>query len=921
MLISGLTTVVLYPALALGQVAGEPEAFGPPADPAAIEACDAAGCVLPVSPVQHEAVCRMIEAQTFWALPREQRGVIAEKLAELGEPIPGVQSPEELAEISPALAARAVPLTDKELEEAWKAVEPFTTREAFERFSPIHQRMLANFTELVMQEDWTPALPCFTPGVDGELIMAFEEIVSYGLSSLDENDPMRFEQTGRWTATALTPTGQGIQGDPVTLTYSFPPDGAFIPSSVGEPAGNNDLNAFLDGIYGGDRAFWRGLYDEIFARWGELSGVTYVLETNDDGASLALANAGIAGVRGDLRMFGKPIDGNSGTLAFNFFPQNGDMVIDTADSFYSNTNNNSLALRNVLWHEHGHGMGQLHTCPITQSKLMEPFISLAFEGPQFDDILNAQRHYGDPFEPNQGILTATPIGSFAAGSTLSITGVSLDDNADRDNYSFTATEPIAFDVTLTPLGFLYQAGPQTENCNELQPYNPLLFLNPILTIFEDAGGSFPIVAEINANPAGGAESTRVSLDAGDYIIVASAISPTGDEIIAYEIDISAEFDALEISAPSPLPTLLEPGAATFVEVAIEANQEALVGQPELLYRLAGDPQFTSLAPTGNEGNLWQFMLPPFLCGDSPEYLISATGSVSQAVLFPESGPLNSFVGNSSTSTISFEDNGATDLGYTVSGNAADGQWALGAPTAFVRGNPNADFDGNNSAWLTDPDPAGENSDVDDGETILTSPPVDLIGGSTISYAYWFNDIANGELNGGDSLKVQISNDNGLTYTTVREYTTAQGTWRTDVLVAGVDYLPSPLGEGRVRFIASDLIANDTATQNVVEAGVDAIVITGPECVNPPTLGCSGADLSTTGATLQGQQGFGVPDGVIDGDDLSFFLNFWAASDASVGDVTTTGATIAGQQGFGVPDGNVDGDDLGFFLNLWIPGCP
>ncbi|MEM9064993.1 MAG: hypothetical protein AAGB51_05830 [Planctomycetota bacterium] len=35
------------------------------------------------------------------------------------------------------------------------------------------------------------------------------------------------------------------------------------------------------------------------------------------------------------------------------------------------------------------------------------------------------------------------------------------------------------------------------------------------------------------------------------------------------------------------------------------------------------------------------------------------------------------------------------------------------------------------------------------------------------------------------------------------------------------------------------------------------------------------------------------------------------------DVTTTGATLEGQSGYARPDGNVDLDDLGFFLTLWL----
>lgn len=81
-----------------------------------------------------------------------------------------------------------------------------------------------------------------------------------------------------------------------------------------------------------------------------------------------------------------------------------------------------------------------------------------------------------------------------------------------------------------------------------------------------------------------------------------------------------------------------------------------------------------------------------------------------------------------------------------------------------------------------------------------------------------------------------------------------------------------------------------------------------------------ADVSTTGATLAGQTGFGVPDGTVDLDDLGYYLTIWLASDLA-SDLTTTGATLMGQAGFGVPDGAVDLDDLGFFLAVWLTGCP
>ncbi|MEM9066794.1 MAG: GC-type dockerin domain-anchored protein [Planctomycetota bacterium] len=84
--------------------------------------------------------------------------------------------------------------------------------------------------------------------------------------------------------------------------------------------------------------------------------------------------------------------------------------------------------------------------------------------------------------------------------------------------------------------------------------------------------------------------------------------------------------------------------------------------------------------------------------------------------------------------------------------------------------------------------------------------------------------------------------------------------------------------------------------------------------------CSPADRTTTGATIPGQPGIGLPDGKVDLDDLGFFLNLWLRNAADA-DVTTTGATLPGQPGFGVSDGSVGLDDLGYFLASWLSGCP
>jgi len=52
-----------------------------------------------------------------------------------------------------------------------------------------------------------------------------------------------------------------------------------------------------------------------------------------------------------------------------------------------------------------------------------------------------------------------------------------------------------------------------------------------------------------------------------------------------------------------------------------------------------------------------------------------------------------------------------------------------------------------------------------------------------------------------------------------------------------------------------------------------------------------------------------------------YIPFTVGPGETVADLTTTGATLQGQAGFGESDGVVDLDDLGFFLNFWLLGTP
>lgn len=74
-------------------------------------------------------------------------------------------------------------------------------------------------------------------------------------------------------------------------------------------------------------------------------------------------------------------------------------------------------------------------------------------------------------------------------------------------------------------------------------------------------------------------------------------------------------------------------------------------------------------------------------------------------------------------------------------------------------------------------------------------------------------------------------------------------------------------------------------------------------------GCGLADMTTSGSLN------GVPDGVVDLSDFSFYLNTWSVGDARA-DLTATGTCEPGTGGDGV-----DLSDFSCYLNLWAAGCP
>ncbi len=346
----------------------------------------------------------------------------------------------------------------------------------------------------------------------------------------------RYQLNGSWSP---------AQGSPVTITWSLVPDGLNIPSGNGEPAANSTLFANMDSRFAsqGGRATWIAQFEAVFARWSAISGINYVRVSApgqpwDDGA--AWGSAGNGTTRGDVRVSSKPIDGGGRVLAYNFFPTVSDMVMDSAEN-WANANNSFRFLRNTLAHELGHGLGFAHVCPVNQSKLMEPFLSTSFDGPQQDELRAAHANYGDAFEPNGTTANAFDLGTLAAGAIIDLGAVpapavangsllSLTSSGDRDLFKFRLNEPRLLRVTAVPIGSTYNEGPQGSGegggCDAGVAQNSLTAANLILTAL-NVDGTTPVNAA-DVNPEGQTETLAGALfSQGVSYVRVSSNAPLG----------------------------------------------------------------------------------------------------------------------------------------------------------------------------------------------------------------------------------------------------------------------------------------------------------------------------------------------------------------------------------------------------------
>jgi hypothetical protein len=282
--------------------------------------------------------------------------------------------------------------------------------------------------------------------------------------------------------------------------------------------------------------------------------------------------------------------------------------------------------------------------------------------------------------------------------------------------------------------------------------------------------------------------------------------------------------ALIVSLPDGAPDIIAPGTATSFNVSIEDGDEVYVPDTATLhYRYDGGSfQTAPLTPLG--GGLFEATLPPASCTDSPEFYVSAEGDGGTVITNPYDAPSSVYTALVGTLTVHFEDDFETDQGWTVENDPGltAGQWQRGVPVGGGdRGDPASDYDGSGQCYLTQN--VDGDSDVDDGWTRLFSPAIDLSGADAdVHYALWYtNDYGADPHN--DYFYTHVSDDNGSTWVlaeTVGPVT--QSGWVEHAFT--LSEFVSTTSPVKVRFEASDLLSG-----SVVEAGVDALVVSTFSC--------------------------------------------------------------------------------------------
>ena len=347
----------------------------------------------------------------------------------------------------------------------------------------------------------------------------------------------------------------------------------------------------------------------------------------------------------------------------------------------------------------------------------------------------------------------------------------------------------------------------------------------------------------------GPEITLIMLELDDNDLSIGNGTPHYDQIAAAfnaHNMMAPELDAIAISFRDEVPTTIAPSGGSFL-VDVEGISGTPVPGSGTLHYNAGNG-FTQVPMTVVDADTYEAVFPAFDCGSTVEFFLSAQANGAGTITNPCDAPVRTYtlvatLGSENQSLESFD----TDSGWTVSGDATDGEWQRGIPNNGDRGDPSFDAEdiGSEFCFVTDNGntPGDDNTDVDGGSTTLTSPILDAStsgdGAAVLSYYRWYSNNF-GNAPNADIFVVEISNDGGSSWVNLETVGPSGpevvGGWIfTQFLISDTI---APTNNMRVRFTASDL-----GDGSVVEAGVDAVSIDIIQCSKDS---CTPGDVNMDG---------------------------------------------------------------------------
>jgi hypothetical protein len=340
------------------------------------------------------------------------------------------------------------------------------------------------------------------------------------------------------------------------------------------------------------------------------------------------------------------------------------------------------------------------------------------------------------------------------------------------------------------------------------------------------------------------------------------------------VDFTIQAPPISIAVTSSVPGQMAPGAALTVQAFIADGFENVVGGSETLYYRNNGGAYQTLSMSSIGGDTFEATLPAAVCGDPMQFYVEAQGDGGSTRTDPSNAPTAVYSIDIGTTAVIFSDNFQTDQGWTAttSGGPTSGNWQRGVPVNDPGWDydPVSDSDGSGQCYLTQN--ATGNTDVDGGTVHLMSPVIDMSSGDhSISYDYFLRLT---DTDGTDRLLVEIQDlTGGAGWITIATHTTDGGlAWRSSTInqtvldSAGV----TMSNQMQLRFSA-----NDGDAQSIVEAGLDAVSITGVDCSGGCTDSdgdgvCDPDDICPGFDDNADADGDGVPDGcdICAGDDAS-----------------------------------------------------